>query len=156
MAISFRSFSLANAVLIATLLISFMVPFTWVLSTSLIWELGKNISGNVSDFAISLPSGIPLLFIMSVSWVLCFLMAEQKIKSMVRLALISNTLAVIVFCISFIVSFGMADWSFIVADEIHIFPIRLLVGIFISFSCTALTAIYLLPRFFPANKTIAS
>jgi hypothetical protein len=141
---SIRSSRVASSV---ALFISFTVPFTWVLSTSLVWAAGRKIPGSMEDTSISFPTGIPLVAIILTSWLACFFVCQRIIESKLLVTLASNLVAVLVFCVCLTFQFGAAVWNPIPdAGLINIFPIRFALAVLMAFACSALAAMYVAPR----------
>ncbi|MEP6770973.1 MAG: hypothetical protein ABI893_04200 [Polaromonas sp.] len=138
----------------AALFISFAAPFTWMLSTGLVWAVARKIPGSVSDTSISFPTGIPLVTIIFISWWVGFFVSQRTIKSKLRVTLVSNLAAVLAFCACFTFQFGAAEWN-PVPDPglINIFPIRFALAVLIAFACSMFAALYLAPR---TDNSIAS
>jgi hypothetical protein len=131
----------------AALFISFTVPFIWVLSTSLVWAAGRKIPGSVEDTSISFPSGIPLVAIILISWLACFLVCQRTIKSKLLVTLASNLVAVLVFSVCLTFQLGAAVWNPIPdAGLINIFPIRFALAVLMAFVCSVFAAMYVAPR----------
>lgn len=141
---SIKSLRLASS---AALFISFVAPFVWMLSTSLIWAVGRKIPGSVSDTSISFPSGIPIVVIIFTSWWICFFAVQRFIKPRLRVTLASNLAAVLAFCVCFTFQFGAAEWN-PVPDPglINIFPIRFALAVLAAFACSVIAALYWVPR----------
>ncbi|WP_235582324.1 hypothetical protein [Rhizobacter sp. Root1221] len=146
-----RSSRIASSVV---LLISFTVPFTWVLSTGLVWAAGRKIPGSVEDTSISFPTGIPLVAIILTSWLACFFVCHRIINSKLLATLASNAAAILAFCACLTFQLGAAVWNPIPdAGLMNIFPIRFALAVLIALACSALAAIYLAPRTNQSTRT---
>lgn len=141
---SIRDSRIASSVV---LLVSFAVPFTWALSTGLVWAAGRNIPGSVSDTSISFPTGIPLVAIIFTSWLVTFFIAHHLMKSKLLVMLVSNVAAVLFFGICATFQFGADIWSPLPDPGLtNLFPIRFALAVLMAFACSAFAAILLAPR----------
>lgn len=141
---SIRSSRIASSVV---LFISFTVPFTWMLSTNLVWAAGRKIPGSVEDTSISFPSGIPLVAIVLTSWLACFFICQRIIQSKRLVTLASNVVAVLVFCACLTFQLGAAVWNPVPdAGLTNIFPMRFALAVLLAFACSVFVAMYVAPR----------
>ncbi|WP_175486082.1 hypothetical protein [Lysobacter sp. yr284] len=141
----------------AALLLSFALPFLWALSTRLVWELGKRVPGSVSDTSIALPSGLSLVTIVLVAWLIRFAALRSRVRSQRRAAWMADTLAVAAFCACFTWQFGRADWNpWPEPGSTNIFPLRFAVAVALGYAGSLCVATYLAPRAAAAESAKAS
>ena len=136
------SFITTTIVRIAILMLSFITPFVWALSTGLVWSLGKQIPGSVSDAAIAFPSGIPIVVFVVLTWVVCFIFFDRSVRSILASTLISNCFAVLVFIVLYTFQFGLSQWLPFLDDVTNLLPMRFLLATVLSFAPSLLVARY--------------
>lgn len=128
-------------------MLSFALPFLWVLSTGVVWDLGKRLPGNVSDTAIAFPSGIALVAIVLAAWLAAFVALRRRAGSERRALWLANALAVAAFCACFTWQFGSAEWHpWPQERSTNLFPFRFAAAALLACLGSAGMAAILAPR----------
>lgn len=130
---------------IATLMLSFVLPFLYVLASDLIWQVGKQLPGSVEDTALSLPSALPLIGLVCLAWLVGFVLFRYRSSSLFSAQLLANLSAVLAFLLAFLLTQHGLLHSGLAALALHpeqgltnLFPIRLALAITLAFGISVL------------------
>jgi hypothetical protein len=130
---------------IATLLLSFVLPFLYLLASDLIWQVGKQLPGSVEDTALFLPSALPLIGLLCLAWLVGFVLCRYQSCPLFTAQQLANLLAVLAFLLAFLLTQDGVLHRGLAALVLHpeqgltnLFPIRLALAITLAFGISVL------------------
>lgn len=136
--------------LVAILLLCFALPFLFMLSSNLIWQIGRHLPGSVDDTCLALPSGLPLVLLLGLAWTGGFILFRRQLFPMAVAVALANALAIFAFLLLFaltndvVLYFGLSVLYLHPEEGLtNLFLIRLCLGIASAFGASLLAARYI-------------